>query len=90
MTQSDDQSPFGQADLLARRREAEQAGDPRMRRRLERMGSLDARTRLQRLFDPGTFVEWGQFVRHQCRDFGLEAAQPLGDGLICGHGEVNG
>ncbi|MFN3431887.1 MAG: carboxyl transferase domain-containing protein, partial [Candidatus Sericytochromatia bacterium] len=78
------------SDLAAKHAQAEQAGDPRMKRRLERMGQLGARERLERLFDPGTFTEWGKFATHQSRDFGLEASRPLGDGVVLGYGLIHG
>lgn len=77
-------------ELTSRHAQADDAGDPRMKRRLERMGSLGARERLERLFDPGTFTEWGKFVTHQSRDFGLDANRPLGDGVVTGYGKVGG
>lgn len=83
-------APDRYPELDAKSAQAEQAGDPRMKRRLERMGSLGARERLERLFDADTFMEWGQFVTHQSRDFGLEAHRPLGDGVVLGYGMING
>lgn len=61
-----------------------------MKRRLARMGHLTARARLERLFDPGTFSEWGGLVTHQSRDFGLDSEHPYGDGVITGQGRVDG
>jgi propionyl-CoA carboxylase beta chain len=61
-----------------------------MRKRLERLGHLGARERLARLFDPGSFTEWGRLVTHQSKDFGLDADRPSGDGVICGYGKVDG
>jgi propionyl-CoA carboxylase beta chain len=69
---------------------ADAPGDPRMRKRLERLGHLGARERLERLFDAGTFTEWGRLVTHQSKDFGLEAERPAGDGVITGYGRIEG
>ena len=51
---------------------------------------LTARERVELLVDPGSFVELDAFVVHQCRDFGMEDQQVLGDGVITGHGTVDG
>jgi propionyl-CoA carboxylase beta chain len=53
-------------------------------------GKLTARERIDLLVDPGTFVELDAFVVHQCRDFGMEEQQILGDGVVTGHGLVDG
>ncbi len=53
-------------------------------------GKLTARERIDLLVDPGSFVELDAFVVHQCRDFGMEKQQVLGDGVITGHGTVDG
>lgn len=53
-------------------------------------GRLTARERIHFLLDEGTFEEIGKFVRHRSRDFGMEAEQPLGDGVITGYGTING
>ncbi|MFP5503815.1 MAG: carboxyl transferase domain-containing protein, partial [Candidatus Sericytochromatia bacterium] len=77
-------------ELDLKHQQAEEAGDPRMKRRLERMGQMGARQRLERLFDPDTFREWGKFATHQSHDFGLEADRSLGDGVVTGYGEIHG
>ena len=53
-------------------------------------GKLTARERIDLLCDPGTFVEQGKFVTHRCTDFGMDAQQVLGDGVVTGYGDVNG
>jgi len=61
--------------------------------RIERQhaaGKLTARERIDLLLDPGSFMELDAFVVHQCRDFGMEKQQVLGDGVITGHGTVDG
>lgn len=49
-----------------------------------------ARTRLNMLFDDGTFEEIGAGVIHRAADFGLEKKRIPGDGVVTGSGEVNG
>ncbi|MBX3486490.1 MAG: acyl-CoA carboxylase subunit beta [Candidatus Paracaedibacteraceae bacterium] len=53
-------------------------------------GKLTARERLAILLDPDTFEEWDRFVEHRSHDFGLDKQKFLGDGVITGHGKING
>lgn len=53
-------------------------------------GKLTARERIEMLLDPGSFEEWDMFVEHRCTDFGMEKQTPPGDGVVTGHGTVNG
>ncbi len=55
-------------------------------------GSLTARERLELLFDEGTFHELDAFKVHRCKEFGMgdESKQFPGDGVVTGHGRVNG
>jgi propionyl-CoA carboxylase beta chain len=53
-------------------------------------GKLTARERLELLFDQGSFEEWDMFVEHDCHDFGMQDARVPGDGVVTGHGEING
>ncbi len=53
-------------------------------------GKLSARERIDLLLDPGSFIEIGRFVTHRSTDFGMENQKFLGDGVITGHGTVDG
>jgi propionyl-CoA carboxylase beta chain len=53
-------------------------------------GKLTARERIDLLFDKGTFTEYDAFVSHRCYDFGMEKTKIYGDGVITGHGSING
>lgn len=53
-------------------------------------GKLTARERIALLLDEGTFEEIGMLVTHRSTDFGLENQKYLGDGVVTGHGKVNG
>lgn len=53
-------------------------------------GKLTARERVDYLLDEGSFEEIGKFVRHRCRDFGMEDERPLGDGVVTGYGTIHG
>src|SRR5258706_4479193 len=64
-------------------------GEERLRRQRE-SGKLTARERIELLFDPGTFEEIDKFVTHRCLDFGMAEQVVPGDGVVAGHGRVNG
>ncbi len=53
-------------------------------------GKLLARERIERLLDPGSFVELDRFVRHREVEFGMRENRPWGDSVITGHGTVFG
>ncbi len=53
-------------------------------------GKLTARERLNRLFDPGTFREIDLFVRHRCVNFDMETVEIPSDGVVTGHGLIEG
>src|SRR6059058_624042 len=64
-------------------------GEDRLRRQHD-AGKLTARERIELLFDPGTFEEVDKLVTHRCRDFGMAEQVVPGDGVVAGHGLVNG
>ncbi len=53
-------------------------------------GKFTARERLEMLLDEGSFEELDMFVTHRCNNFGLEKEKYLGDGVITGHGTIDG
>ncbi len=53
-------------------------------------GKLTARERIYTLFDPGTFREIDMFVQHRCTNFGMDKVDIPADGVITGHGLVDG
>src|SRR3972149_1927753 len=55
-----------------------------------RKGKLTARERLDLLLDPGSFVELDRFALSQSRELGSEDKRILGDGVVTGHGKVEG
>jgi propionyl-CoA carboxylase beta chain len=64
-------------------------GDERLRRQHD-AGKLTARERMELLFDPGSFEELDKLVVHRCRDFGMAEQLIPGDGVVAGHGLVDG
>ena len=53
-------------------------------------GKLTARERIEQLLDEGSFEETDALVEHDCTDFGMEDRRIPGDGVVAGHGRVNG
>jgi propionyl-CoA carboxylase beta chain len=53
-------------------------------------GKLTARERLEVMLDPDSFEEEGMFVEHRCSDFDMGDKKIPGDGVITGHGTING
>ena len=67
-----------------------EAGGPARIEKQHAKGKLTARERIELLLDPGTFVELDRFVVHRCGDFGMEKQRILGDGVVTGHGRIDG
>src|SRR5216683_8364003 len=77
--------------LLERRRaESEQGGGEARLKAQHEKGKLSARERLNLLLDEGSFVELDRFVTHRSHDFGLEKQRFYGDGVVTGHGRIDG
>jgi len=71
-------------------RRAELGGGEERTRRQHEAGKLTARERIELLFDPGTFEEVDKLVTHRCLDFGMAEQLVPGDGVVAGHGLVDG
>ncbi len=53
-------------------------------------GKLTARERIDVFLDEESFEEWDMFVEHDINDFGMADQKIPGDGVVTGHGTVNG
>jgi propionyl-CoA carboxylase beta chain len=53
-------------------------------------GKMTARERIEFLLDEGSFEEFDKLVVHRSRDFGLDKQIYPGDGVITGHGLIDG
>jgi len=71
-------------------RRAELGGGAERLEKQHAAGKLTARERIELLFDPETFEELDKLVTHRCRDFGMESQIVPGDGVVSGHGLVDG
>lgn len=78
------------AELARRREEVLAGGGPERVEKQRARGKLTARERLDRLFDPGSFVEIQAFVTHRCREFGMDQEKAPGEGVVTGYGLVDG
>jgi propionyl-CoA carboxylase beta chain len=77
-------------ELHRRRKVAEAGGGEERKQRQHKEGKLSARERIDLLLDEGTFEEMDKFVRHRCRDFGMDDQVVDGDGFVTGHGLIHG
>ncbi len=76
--------------LAELREEAAHAGSERQVARQRERGKLLAHERLEKLLDPGSFVELDRYVRHREVEFGMREQRPWGDAVVTGHGEILG
>jgi len=67
----------------------EMGGEARITK-LHDKGKLTARERLDILFDDGTFNEVDMMVKHRSTNFNMTTTEIPSDGVITGHGLVNG
>ncbi|HVD24640.1 MAG TPA: acyl-CoA carboxylase subunit beta [Gaiellaceae bacterium] len=93
MAATDDrtESTSDKLDLLRRLRE--EALNPATEQAVERQrsqGKLLAHERIEKLLDPGSFVELDRFVRHRNPYFGMMERRPYGDAVVTGYGTIFG
>ncbi|HLW26246.1 MAG TPA: acyl-CoA carboxylase subunit beta [Kiloniellales bacterium] len=77
-------------ELELRREQARLGGGQRRIDAQHAKGKLTARERLTVLLDEGSFEEWDMFVEHRCVDFGMDEQRVAGDGVVTGHGTIDG
>ena len=77
-------------DLEQREAKIREMGGPDAVAKHKEKGKLSARERMAALFDAGTFREIDMFVQHRCVNFGMEPVQIPSDGVVTGHGLVEG
>jgi propionyl-CoA carboxylase beta chain len=76
--------------LLKHREDALSPGNEKAVERQRAKGKMLARERIDYLLDEGSFVEMDRFARHRSHAFGMEKKRPLGDGVVTGHGTIDG
>ena len=77
-------------ELLEKRNEARLGGGQKRIDSQHAKGKMTARERIALLLDEGSFEETDMFVTHRTVDFGLDKQQFLGDGVVTGHGTIDG
>ena len=78
-------------DALKQRSEAAELGGGLDRLEKQKAsGKMTARERIEFFLDEGSFEEFDKFVVHRTSDFGLDEQKYPGDGVITGHGLVDG
>jgi propionyl-CoA carboxylase beta chain len=78
------------AQLAHKVDEAVHAGSAAAVEKRHAEGRMTARERVEALLDPGSFVELDALARHRAHGFGIEEKRPYGDGVVTGHGTVDG
>ncbi|MEX2549121.1 MAG: acyl-CoA carboxylase subunit beta [Nitriliruptoraceae bacterium] len=78
------------AELERRRAEAAAGGGEEAIAKQHDKGKLTARERIDLLLDAGSFVETDAFAVHRATGFGMEDKRILGDGVVTGHGTIDG
>ena len=76
--------------LAQRNRAAEIGGGKERLDRQKAEGKMTARERIDVLLDKDSFEEFDKFVKHRCLDFGMADQQYPGDGVVAGHGRIDG
>ncbi|NRB10126.1 MAG: acyl-CoA carboxylase subunit beta [Rickettsiaceae bacterium] len=85
------QNVFHYQNLLEKKRSTARMGGGSTRiANQHSKGKLTARERIELLLDPGSFEETGMFVEHRCDNFNMENKKFAGDGVVTGHGTING
>ncbi|QBR74759.1 acyl-CoA carboxylase subunit beta [Microbacterium sediminis] len=78
------------ADLRARYAEAVTASEENAKTKQHAKGKMTARERIELLVDPGSFVEFDEYVRHRTTAFGMDKSRPYGDSVVTGTGTIHG
>ncbi len=76
--------------LKERSRIAEEGGGAVRLDKQKAGGKMTARERVEFFLDDGSFEEFDKFVVHRSTDFGMDEQKFPGDGVITGHGLVDG
>jgi propionyl-CoA carboxylase beta chain len=76
--------------LREREKQAEVGGGAARIAKQHAAGKMTARERVEFLLDEATFQEFDKLVEHRSQDFGMEKDIYPGDGVITGHGLIDG
>src|SRR5215207_3045907 len=91
MSQKQQPAKLSKLDQLREReRRAEEGGGAARIEKQHAAGKMTARERIEFLLDEGSFEEFDKLVVHRSKDFGLDKQIYPGDGVITGHGLIDG
>src|SRR6266478_1032646 len=76
--------------LREREQRAAAGGGPARVEKQHAAGKMTARERVDFLLDDGTLQEFDRLVEHRSQDFGMENEIYPGDGVVTGHGLIDG
>ena len=77
-------------ELRQKRNEANLGGGLKKHEAIRKSGRGTARDRISMLLDEEAFVEIDSFVTHRTVEHNMFLHQTLGDGVVAGHGTING
>ena len=77
-------------ELVERRAKARMGGGQKRIDAQHQKGKYTARERIAMLLDEGSFEEYDMFVQHRCTNFGMDKTHYDGDGVVTGHGTIDG
>lgn len=77
-------------ELIEKRAEARLGGGEKRIESQHNKGKLTARERILILLDEGSFEEYDMFVTHRTKSFGMWEQKYLSDGVVTGHGTIDG
>ncbi len=77
-------------ELIEKRAEARMGGGEKRIESQHNKGKLTARERILLLLDEGSFEEYDMFVTHRTKSFGMWDQKFLSDGVVTGHGTIDG
>jgi methylmalonyl-CoA carboxyltransferase large subunit len=76
--------------LLKKKEKLFKGGGDKAIEKQHQLGKLTARERLDLLFEENSFRETQIFIEHRCTDFGMQGKEFPGEGVVTGHGIVDG
>ena len=83
-------APSKLSQLREREQRAEEGGGAARVEKQHSAGKMTARERIEFLLDDDTLQEFDKLVEHRSRDFGIDKEIYPGDGVITGHGLIDG
>src|SRR5881392_1296878 len=90
-SQKQQPAKLSRLDQLRERQQLAEAGGGETRvDKQHAAGKMTARERVEFLLDEDTFQEFDKLVEHCSRDFGMDEQKYPGDGVVTGHGLIDG